>query len=357
MARYYVKFQQWEGRYFGEFGNNSDRFDVAVTAVRDKCRTVLDSLADQANWLVSDIAKWQGTAGEYGYAFYIQHNDGAGSATGPQWLIVIPGVSSFANAGAELEEIWGAGSDATIAQYVIEPGSRTLFGSDYAWTVHYNPTGGTSTPYDSGSTWAADGSLTGGDLSAPTTNPYSDLNTFMPNTTQPLGSSLPDIGDGSELALILDDAKPFLMLVTTNDRENYISQLSLSGKIIDPYLGTDTFTDGNFVADITVTGSTTNNEVHCYDPSGTRATYSWVDSSDFNLGNARLANGDYVWDIVAVFGTAGLKGYMDADLVKVIGPNYRNFMDLFEQDGNLFLKVHDRIAVPYVASVPLFPSE
>lgn len=357
MARTYVKLPEWD---LDRMAGNEAFADSLILSIRDTLRTALDNDGLHTNWLVSDVAKWDGAnATIEGYAFIVKHMEGQPipAPTGKEWLFVFPGRGSIYV--AELEDILGSGSDATIGQYFIEVNGATVFGDDGNPAIHYNPTANV-TPYNGG--WDANGELVGGDLSSPTNSPWSNLNDFMPGTSHPLGVAFLSFTSGLNFAAtVWDDEKPFMAFYYTRGRESYIGAANILGETIVPYLASDTFTSGNlyfaFTNTSTLGGNIGSSLVATYNSSGTRIynTGSIYAHSRYTNVNKVTPEGDYLWDTVQVIYPTGIKGYVDPEIMKVVGEYNGDYLKLMESDGHYFIKISQAIAFPYVQNVPIFP--
>lgn len=70
---------------------DSATMDLRVIDMRDRVKTALDPGDTGNTWKISDVVKWTGTGTYKGYAFIVQHRDGAGNPTGKEWLFLLPG--------------------------------------------------------------------------------------------------------------------------------------------------------------------------------------------------------------------------------------------------------------------------
>jgi len=361
VARTYVKLPDWDLASIKVSGGEAIA-DMLVLNIRDTLRTALDSNGEHTNWIVSDVVKWTGLSTNKGYAFLIRHMDGevVPAPTGHEWLFVLPGSGSSPTLAAEIEEILGAGSDPTIAQYFIEVNGSTTFGTDGDPAVHYNPTA-IATPYGGG--WDADGVLIGGDLSAPANNPYTNLDDFMPGTSHPVGLSFLSFSlDINYWSTVWDDEKPFMALYYTRGQESYIGGANIWGNVIIPYLASDTYTIGGLYFALSnsqsLGGSIVSNTVAMYTSTGARVVVTSnpiYAHSKYTATNSKTADGDYLWDLPIIIGSAGMKGYVDPDVMKVIGEYNGDYLKIFETNGVYYFKIQQAMAFPYVGNTPIFP--
>lgn len=363
MARICVKLPD---RALNRISGNESAVDAWTLATRDALRDALDPGETHTNWIVSDVAKWNGqSATIQGYAFLVKHMDGevVPSPTGREWMFVLPGrtgtYTTYTSGIAHLREVFGSFTAATIAPYFTGINGATSFSGRGEIAIHYNPTA-LSTPYNGG--WDANGELAGGDLSAPTNNPYTNLDAFMPGTSHPLGLGTQSFGyEISYWTTIWDDEKPFMAFYYTRGRESYAGGINIFGETLIPYMDSDTFTTGNlyFATNnaYNFSGSLLNSSVAMYNSTGARtfALNSVFAHDRFTAFNSKTADGDYIWDTALVVGASGTKGYVDPDIIKVIGEYNGDYYKLFESNGNYFVKMERSMAFPYVGNKPLFP--
>lgn len=81
-----IQFPLWMQAFFG----NATRMNLYAAWVRDLFISKLDAGATGNDYKVSTCFKWAGTASAKGYAFIVEERDGAGAATGNQWMFVLP---------------------------------------------------------------------------------------------------------------------------------------------------------------------------------------------------------------------------------------------------------------------------
>jgi len=364
MARTYVKLPEWNQTRMGINGwANVEPFlsyaDQVMLSIRDTLRQALDPLGDHTHWIVSDVARWLGEFSTRGFAFIVRHMDGevVPAPTGHEWLFILPGNGYYST--PKLRELFQGGA-AGCAQYLIEVTGGVGFTSDGNPAIHYNPTA-IATPYGGG--WDANGELSGGDLSAPTNSPWTNLADFMPGTSHPRGLGF--LGFNSPLnfwSTVWDDEKPFMALYYTRGRESYIGAANIFGNVVIPYLASDTFTTGNLYFSLSnnssTAGSISSATVTMYNDAGTRVAVSSAPiyfHDKYTPSNSRTADGDYVWDLPIIIGSAGMKGYVDPDVMKVIGEYNGDYLKIFETNGVYYLKIQQAMAFPYTGNTPIFP--
>lgn len=138
MAKYGVTFPPY---MHTRFSNNTAKTLAYVTFLRNRLRTVLDSLNDGANFKVSEILKWQGldsTEGEF--MFLVEFRDGSGNPTGPQILFGYP----WSDSNARQYYRYANNNGTTSGTYISYSTTFTPTSSyDYSPVFFYAPKGGT----------------------------------------------------------------------------------------------------------------------------------------------------------------------------------------------------------------------
>ena len=355
MARTYVKMPFYDANVTSRGGISEANYDAQALDFRDAIRAQLDPDLLATNWLVSDLAKWDGVNGNVeGYGFTIFHRNG-GSNTGPAWTWFIPGRNS--NAGeAEFDDIVQPSQD---VNYFYDTSGGVVFFQDGSPGMHYSQFGGTSDPYDFGYNLAT-GVLPGGDFSAPATSPYADLVTFMPST--PLrGWCYANMNANlvrNYLVLIADDTKPFLAVYHTSGLFLMPSYLTVQGNIIVPYRSTDVETHGlvSYTNSFTATaqGTVSAEVIQVQRDTGALDLMSSVFNTSFTEDNVPFDDGTFPWDVVALESSGYFKGWLDSDVIRVMGPNNRELNSLY--DGGNLVKFTQYLCFPYAPNRTIWPS-
>jgi hypothetical protein len=359
MSRHYVFLPQYDKEALSSSANDETFTQNYVISVRDKIRDVLDPGETNTNWQVSDIASWAGGASSTGYLFLIRHMD-TGVATGYEWFIYIPGKRTTSTQG-RLQDLW---TNNTVAAEYFIPGSigSGLSSALESPGMHFNNTGTTAT-YDVG--WDSDGELSSGDFTASNVNPNSNIDDFFPGTGRLKGVVFESLANPvSEWALVVSHDEPFIATYTTPGGENSVGVLYLSGNLIIPYLASDTQTDAVFMWRIdntsTNVGSFARNEHYCLDPSGNRVSFTGgsLRFPDVFTENNRInADGEFLWDSATIITSDLFKGYLNSDIVRVVGESNGDGYKLFRTgDGLIFLKIMNELAVAFIEDVPIFPA-
>lgn len=147
-------------------------------AFRNAIRTLLSGDAD---FKVGDIFRWQGAAGKYGHGFIIRMV-GHG-----EWLIM---GSADGNDSSSSGSYFSSIFQNTSATYFLRDGNTPTSITSYysGLMLAYNPdhTVSFNTGYD------ADLELSGGDWTAPTSNPYTALASFWTASKAPMGIAFVD---------------------------------------------------------------------------------------------------------------------------------------------------------------------
>jgi len=329
--------------------------EAYLLSIRDDFRAQLDGDNLHTNWLVSDIIRWEGNTP--GYAFVVFHMDG-GVKTGPSWLFFLPGRNTAGTSPGEIRRIAGNFSDPVLSSYFRSSSlSTSSIGNQGSIAFHYNPTGGTSSPYNGG--WDVDGELSGGDFTLPSVNPYTNLDDFMPSTSELLGYVTATNGTFlNAWVAIFDSDVPFAGIYVQWGLMNLVNMFCVAGKIVVPYEDSDTLTDGviqGYMAFSTTTTLSTFGgvEIWAYNAQGQVTRYTPDYHLLWDANTAVLSNGEYAWDVIAVESTNHFKGYLHTDVFRNMGLTNREGLKLFD-DGK-FIKYHYSVCFPYVQGEPVFP--
>lgn len=353
MARYFVRLP----RYYAGAANLGSPTDANMRAkvltMRDAIRDVLDPDLLATNWMVSDIAEW--TAGSFkGYGFTIFHRDG-GANSGPAWTWFIPG-SNNTNTVADPDDVLEV---AELNNYFRDTSGGTTFSANGSPIIHYAPLGGTSDPYDFGYN-LADGTLTGGDFDTPNTNPRTDLVTFMP-APGVFGFCFDDISETytySSMLMVADDEKPFIATYGTFGQETYPNALVIQGEIVVPYRPTDVYATCSLSFEVDFTnqneGSRLNTSIYALDDAGSLVSLSDYFNNAFTLFNVPFADDSYPWDVIAIANASYYKGWLDSDVIRVLGPGGIEAFSLY--DGGNFIKMDNSYGYPYVPNSVIWPT-
>jgi len=357
MARTFIRAPDWDPF---RYGNDEAAWDTYIVELRDSLRTALDPALTGNDWIVTDVAKWVGQGGSNtGYTFSVYHMNGAGSATGPAWTFFFPAFGWGTNPIA-LNQLLGnanSGTQGLFFRAYNNTSTFSLMNSPGRLAVHYCETGATTTPYGAG--WATDGSLTGGDLSAPTTNPYTDLETFMPGTSFLYGPIVP-IESTTEWVFLFDTEKPFLALYMASNEAAGVNRILIAGKIAVPYKSTDTNANAMTWVKILFTPinsgqpSLTEEVAWLYNESGVADNFSLsYRDFDYTLDQVPLPSGNYPWEPVKIVGSGYFKGFLDTDVVRKMGRYNAQVGQMFDSDQ--FIKFHQSLCYAYIAGEAVFP--
>lgn len=352
MARYLVDIGLWDPN--NRCTSEADA-DVEVVRIRDRFRAVLDADTNQTYWQVSDVFKWTGISTYKGYGFIVFLMDGGAPSAkvGPAWLFVYPGFA-VSTSEAEFDDIFSG----TISDFFRNIDGGTTFSSDGGFAIHYHPTGGTVSPYSAGLN--ADGSLPGGDLSAPAVNPYSSGTAAFISA----GSVYGYVADGayggastqqlgSRVVYIFDDTKPFVAMYMTLGDVNVIGGIMCLGEIVVPYRNADTFYTGSCGFGFNNAANLAADTHYVMTDGGVLVLVEDNFDSDFTQFNVPFEDGQYPFDTVTLASATYYKGYLDSDVIRVMGATERQLYAQF--DGGLFIKLHDQLCFPYALNQPSFP--
>jgi hypothetical protein len=318
--------------------------DEVFLEMRDAIRAALDPDNLHTNWVVSDVTKWTGYLSDVGHAFVVYHRSG-GSNTGPSFMFIggwRRALFLLSNTGS----VNDSSINASLTYIQGDSGTNQWYG------IQYCATGGTSTPPGGG--WDTLGTLSGGDLSAPAVNPYGSWETFRNSTFPLLGAAINTFMD---LAFVFDDSKPFLTLYTKYGLVPDVNFIMILGEIITPYLSTDVNTHGVLGWDV---GSYVNqggqvqvNVSYAISPVGTLRNYTNTHHTLYTKYNDKVPGGEYSWDVVSLVHPDNFKGYIDSDIVRLLGAYGHDMARLY--DGGNFIKVIEGFVTPFVPGQPPFP--
>ena len=353
MARYFVRLPRYFAGASNLGGASTANMRAKVLAMRDAIRDVLDPDLLATNWLVSDITAWTATIYE-GYAFTIFHRDG-GANTGPAWTWFIPG-SNGTTTVADPDDILEV---AELNNYFRDTSGGTTFSSNGSPIIHYASAGGTTDPYDIGYN-LADGTLVGGDFDSPTTNPRTDLATFMP-APELYGFCFDDVSETveySRMLMIADDEKPFIATYGTLGQETYPNALVLQGDFVVPYRPTDVFTNCSCSFEIDFNsaneGSRLNTTIYALNDAGSQISLTDYFNDAFTEFNVPFSDGTYPWDVIAIANASFYKGWFDSDVIRVLGAFDRDAFSLY--DGGNFIKFDQYYGWPYAPNQVIWPT-
>lgn len=348
MARYLVDFGLFDPKR-----RHTSQADsrIEVARIRDAFRSTLDPDSLQTNWQVTDIFAWSATGTEaYGFLVYQMDGGAPSSRVGPAFLFMWPGFGGFV--AQEFDQY----TSANRSTYFRSATNSTFFSSDGAMAMHYNPDA-VLDPYDVGD--ASDGTLTSGDFTAPTTSPNTDIDTFMPSGTVYGVASSSSLGmtenmtQGSRCIFVFDDQKPFCSMYYTNDDHLYTSGIWTLGDIVVPYRSADTNTSATFFHELTSQGTLgTNTYWYCLDDGGAIIETDAVYSETFTRDNTPFADGTFPWDVVVLATSTYYKGFINSDVIRVMGPVDNRYLSQF--DNGQFLKASRVLCYPYSPNEPSF---
>lgn len=363
MTKILYKINPWNAIYFADNDGDDEISDQHVLEFRDSIRDALDPQREGLHWTVSDIVKWQGSGTRVDYrgrAFVIQHRDGTGELTGHEWLFiciphsaryVLGGNTTISVSETILSSYWRTEANDTIdiASSTVSNKGRIYF--------HYNDTADT-TPYGMGLN--ADGSHPDGDFGEPEFSPWSGLEDFMPQGKLMgliCSNNFRSNYHRSLIRLLIDWEKPYIALYATQGKHNYVRTVYLTGNVVVPYRSDDTYTNAAIWWDLSVNatsqGNPSSENSYVYDHHGQVVLQDLMFYKHFTTENTPLDDGKYPWDVVSLGTDAYYKGYIDSDIVRVMGPDNEKYLSLY--DGGNFIKYHRHLCFPYEPNKVVFP--
>lgn len=365
MTKILYRIKPWDGYSFRSNYDNEAYCDSLFKEWRDSLRAALDPDGLQTHWQVSDIVKWNGysTIARYkGRAFKVQHRAN-GSPSGHEWLVVITPDNYHYSLGGTTDS--NSSRNILGRYWRREDNSDRINQGTGLISFHYNDTAGT-TPYAMGLN--LDGSHPSGDFGPPAKSPWSQIHEFMPQGKIiglcPEHNLCLDVRR-CEIALVADHDRPYIAFYATFGRMNYIRTVWLAGNFIVPYRPSDTYTQGMIwfnLAHGSTTNSTSQGEYagfpqnqycHTYDHNGQVVGQGLRYHNQFTINNTPLDDGKYPWDVVHLASESYYKGFLDTDILRVMGPTNEKYLSLY--DGGNFIKYHAEICFPYVPNKVVFP--
>lgn len=320
--------------------NNEPVRSAYILALRDALRTSLDLDNLHTNWMVGDVAYWIGISGYGGYAFVIFHMV-AGVKSGPAWLFALP--NTFTGGLVDVDDFF---QSASFSSYGRDSNGGTTISTNGNFFFHYCETGGTTDPYSIG--YDALGQLTGGDLSVPAVNPFTNLAGFMPPSAKLYG--VVPLGFVDTLShtwnFVMDHDKPFLCMYSVNGLSGYLSGVFLAGEVLEPIRVGDTYKSAmtwwTFSTSVSLGITIASHYIWGYNDTGVRSSYVGYSHSQYKLAHTH-------WDKIPVGSASFLKGFLDSDIVRTLGP-----YDALSNAYGSFFKA-STLGFPYVEGSPTIP--
>lgn len=328
-----------------------------VLRIRDVFRAVLDPDTNQTNWQVTDIFTWSGFSTGEAHGFIVYHMDGGApsSRTGPAWLYFWGG--GYTSGASFIVYEFDQFTSSQRNNFFISSDGTTNFGTDGQMGIHYNETAGTTTPYGAGED--ADGTFPGGDFSAPSINPNTAIENFIPagklrGITSSSTNGLTTTSQfGTRVIFIFDDVKPFSALYHAFGSETYTRGFWCLGEIVKPYRSTDVYNSGTLFINMDGDGTVVNDEHFAYTDAGVEVELEDYYHEFFTRDNVPFADGTFPWDTVPLVNPASYyKGWLDSDVIRVMGPFQSRHQAQF--NNGQFIKIHEALCFPYAPSQPSF---
>lgn len=198
-------------------------------AFRNALRTLL---APNANFKVGDLFRWQGAAGKYGHGFLIR------LGTSAEWLIA---GSADGNDSSASAAYFSSIFQNTSASYFLRDGSSPTSVSSYFSGMLFCANLDTSNTWNIG--YDANLALSGGDWTAPTSNPHTALAAFWTASKAPFGIAFTDrvfeYRAIQAFHVLIDDTEKMLRVDMLAPDTSFDDQRSAYNKIV--YLGGEGF--------------------------------------------------------------------------------------------------------------------
>ena len=157
------------------------------------------------------------------------------------------------------------------------------------------------------------------------------------------------------LTIVADDTKPFLALYFGFGQMGcLVREFYLGGEIFTPYEPSDVRNGGQWSILFNWNEAwrhgwrIENNEFQGLYEDGTRAVYSRDVHSFFGTGNSPLANGEYPSDEIGVYNSSKYKGWIDPDIMRIMGWNNDQYGALFSGPEGAFIKLDEYMVHPWV---------
>ena len=211
------------------------------------------------------------------------------------------------------------------------------------------------------------------------TNPYSALANFMPDDSDTVKNLLGVSLDGGVsrafdsqatwAMCVTDDEKPCMGIYCVGRNGCQVDTVMISGKIIKPFDNTDTYTGGWVAATINPYNSSVDPGKPEYlwthfrygsypgGDGGGVATEDLKFADNFKISNERNTDDEYYQNVAYVIDDNEAKGYIDTDLMRVVGAAYGSYgMSYANEDDTFeFVKLFDKLSVPWVKDEAQWP--
>jgi len=158
---------------------------------------------------------------------------------------------------------------------------------------------------------------------------------------------------GTRAVYVFDDLKPFCAAYNTNGEDYEIRMTVVAGEIIVPYRATDTFASGTMAVRYDPGNNPVADSHYVYTDGGVSILVEDRFDTNFSRTNVPFGDGRYPWDVVLLNSATYYKGFIDSDVVRVMGASDRQAYVQF--DGGQFIKLHDQLCFPYAPNQPSFP--
>lgn len=387
MTRYFVQMGHEQKAYRDYYDDRNEAseqalFESGLVAMRDRMRDELMPAASNNDWVVSDIAKWSGAGSRYGYAFLVRHMNGAGVATGREYLFMT-GIATNSGSAAVYDFCQNPATGDYFFSWDRTDGQMDNDGN--IWMMFTSRTsgldGGGNTPgadaFGFGFSDFNAATLSGGDFTAPSTSPYTNFDGFIninhegvelkgwvtgavPTWSFPTHwcCCFEDDVDGDGVSA---SRKSALFTVWTQGRRHTEFIITMSGDIITPEDPADTEYSASVVwwlrHDADESGASDSfyyARGHLAD--GSIATLTLHTSTFFTRENSpRASDGLRPWEPIGVSASAQWKGWGNTNLWRVMGVYNREGLRTFSGPQGPFIKYHQSVVFPWVPLEAPFP--
>lgn len=342
-----------------------------VSWIRDRIKLAMEAENDGLNWRVGRIFEWEGqtifgSRKGYHYGFIIQRLVG-GVPDDHEFLFSMSGLFDDLNPSnlGKQTQGWGVSvADGTIPFRAISGGSDSYI------AMHHNPLGTLST-YDVDAN-PVDTYNVANDFNPPNSNPFSDINGFMPDRTQspwvPGWSIYQDVpGSNSDWymninrwCLMFNHELPFIAYYRCKLKAYSLRDFACLGRIIVPRVNSDSWRHGTIMAAVFHgSGVEYDPQIFGLHPNGTQSeefTSAYAGQhSQFNMSNQPRADGTYDRDLYKIWNTNIDKGHMNPNVWVVMSQYVNLNMRLFDADYGTMLSFIGSICIPWTANDPIFP--
>jgi len=333
-----------------------------ISWIRDRIKLAMEAENGGLNWRVESSRQ------HYGYGFIIQRLVG-GVPDDHEFLFSINGLRDNSSdiPLSRHNNCWGVSvTDGTPAFLAISPTTASFI------AMHHNPLGTLST-YSVDAN-PADTYNVANDFNEPDSNPYSNLNGFMPDRSQSPWVPGWSINQGifsdsttymntNRWCLLFNHELPFITYYRCQSKAYSIRDFACLGEIIVPRVSSDPWKHGMIATNVFHQyGGNWGTYIYGLHPDGVQwESFPGItprnpgQHSQFNMENQPRADGTYDRDLYKIWNSNIDKGHTDPNVWVVTAPYGQLWNRLFDADYGTVLSLFESICVPWTDNDPVFP--